>query len=494
MYPGYDIWWHLDVIRSIDYFDGQSYGRWHWIWNRLLEFFEVSDFFARALVIHRTQFVVSLLSLYASAILLMSAVLRGRLNDSSIFALLAFFSVVYWFLMHGTSSRAAYLGEDSAATMSWINWYSVSHQITMPLCILAISLMIRAMALSASESLVRLVMLMLAFFLVLLVALLHAAEVPYFLFMALVGVLLYVGRRRFIFVFVGSVFFVFLFAVVFSRLSHGESQLISSVAGGNFSEIWRVMQRYGHLMLAGLNRASTGWNLLYTFSLVLMVGVIGIWFIGRGGVNARSMLWIAASVLLPASIYFKYTAGLLAQITYLTLAWRFSFGSLLFVAPSIYFGAAIVRCRGISKSCLLLWVFFVPMVVLLMSAFFAGGVGAVRSNVSSLAASLDRGRMHFGISESQYSALSGLSRDIGVAGVRTGACFDLFTSYYLFYLFDSKGVCYPRRIKEGPTYMMSIGSPGSGGVIDGCGCSFSKSNMPVAFRSEQLAWDYRLLK
>ena len=59
MQPGFDMWWHMAMTEAPQLADPNAFPPtrilWHHLWHIVLNFFEVEDFFARALVIHRVQ-------------------------------------------------------------------------------------------------------------------------------------------------------------------------------------------------------------------------------------------------------------------------------------------------------------------------------------------------------------------------------------------------------------------------------------------------------
>lgn len=494
MYPGYDIWWHLDVIRTVEHFDGQSYGRWHWMWNRTLFFLGIDNLFSQALFIHRIQFSISILSIYGASLLLLSSAFKGKLPNPLISASLSALSVTYWLVMHGTSSRAPYLGADSSATMSWINWYSVSHQIALPLYVLATALMIHAIALARHGRKVHFFELALSLLLVIVVGLLHAAEVPYFLFMAGVGITLYTKPSKLAIALIGAGFLFFAFSTYISKLSHGDSALLVHIWNGEWDQIWSTAQQHGELMIRKLNRAQTSWNLLYTISLVLLLLLIPATVLKIDALDLRVLLWICASAALPAAIYFKYPAGILSQVTYLTLAWRFSFGSLLFIAPSIYLASLFMLKIDAREHTPTIRLATAGAVVFAATLLFSSSQGVIQRNAYSIVASLDMDKMHFGISASEQEQLSTLSQEITKKGGENRPCFDLFTAYYLYYLFNTKDVCLPGRIIEGPTHQSSQSLKNDSKSLETCSCSFSKDSTAEAYRAFTPTWNYKLLK
>lgn len=494
MYPGYDIWWHLDVIRTVEHFDGQSYGRWHWIWNRTLGFLGIDNLFLQALFIHRTQFSISMLSIYGASLLLLSSAFKGKLPSPLISASLSALSVIYWLVMHGTSSRAPYLGADSSATMSWINWYSVSHQIALPLYVLATALMIHAIALARHGQKVHFFELALSLLLVIVVGLLHAAEVPYFLFMAGVGITLYTKPNKLAIALIGAGLLFFAFSAYISKLSHGDSALLAHIWNGEWDQILSTAQQHGELMVRRLNRAQTSWNLLYTFSLALLILLISATILKVDALDLRVLLWTCASAVLPAAIYFKYPAGILSQVTYLTLAWRFSFGSLLFVAPSIYLGSLFMLRNEAKENAPTIRLATAGAVVFAATLLFSSSLGVIQKNAYSILASLDMEHMHFSLSNSEQGQLSMLSQEIAKEGDANRPCFDLFTAYYLYYIFSTKDICLPGRIIEGPTHQRSQSPKNDSKSLETCSCSFSKGSTEEAYRALTPAWNYKLLK
>jgi hypothetical protein len=496
MYPGYDIWWHLDVIESVDYFDGQSYGRWHWIWNRVFARFEIKDLFSRALIIHRVQFSLSIGLLYASSWLILSSVFAAgsglRRWPKEMLATLA---SVTWFAMHGTSSSTMYGGEASAATLSWIGWYSVSHQITLPLYFLAGALLLHALVNPGVGSGQRWIEFGTSFILIVAVGFLHAAEIPYYLFMAVISFVLFRSPGKNIRILVGGSLVLVLVAYVFNRYSHGNSPLLQRVFQGDWMEIVGFSRSEGVLLVEGLNRGATSWNGLYSLSVLLGVALLLlVWFrAAHATVSLRPLWWVLLSGLMPAMLFHVFTAGILAQITYLTLAWRFSFSSYLFAVPSIYLGAAfLIGFRRNALSGLLMLGFFVFGV---MSVALGGGFSPVAANVSSLTASLSRDRMHFGLNADQHQQLMLVARQMGAQRDEKYTCTDIFSSYYLYYLAGVRRMCLPERIREAPGFQKyASSSTEESKKSASCACSFESPAIVPSPLGVMPRWDMNLLK
>ena len=475
MYPGYDIWWHLDVINSVSHFEGHSYGRWHWVWNRLLQPNESSDVFEQALLIHRSQFALTVILIFSSSLLILATIFKNHKLPSWLTSGLSLVAVTYWLLMHGTSSSTAYGGELSAVTLAWMNWYSVSHQISLPIYVFGAGLALYLLggpALDRREKALAGVGVMVSFALV---AVIHAAELPYFVFMLLVTGIVYKtkNRRDALWVIVVGML-ICLFAVfVATKVGYGRPDIVEKISSGNWAEIYASIKSDGTLLVdGGMNRGDTSWNGLYSLAfVVLFVAGLEAKLRFSDGDMLRGIVCIVTSGMMPAMLFDRFGAGILAQVTYPLLAWRFSFSSLLFAAPALL-GAMIyllARLHPVKMAPLV-------VVVLAFSAYLQSSnkFEPARLNARGLIASTQPDVIRFGLKRDELSELTALKNWVIDGGESRMKCVDVFSSYYLHYYMKIRNICLPPAVLLAPTSIMYYTArQGIDEVRKNCQCNYN---------------------
>jgi hypothetical protein len=478
MYPGYDIWWHLDVINSVSHFKGHSYGRWHWIWNRLLQPNESSDVFEQALLIHRSQFALTVILIFSSSLLILATIFKNHKLPAWLTSGLSLVAVAYWLLMHGTSSSTAFGGEMSAVTLSWMNWYSVSHQISLPIYVFGAGLALYLLGgpkLGRQGKTLTAVGVVVSF---VLVAVIHAAELPYFLFVLLVAGIVYKTRsqRDAFFVTVVGVLICLFTVFIATNIGYGRPDIVEKISSGNWTQIFASIISDGNLLVdGGMNRGETSWNGLYSLAfVVLLVSGLEAKIRFSDGAMLRGIICIAISGAMPALLYDRFGAGILAQITYPLLAWRFSFSSLLFVAPSVL-GALIyllVRLRPSNIAPLVL-------VVLIFGAYLQSSnkFEPARLNARGLIASTQPDIIRFGLKSDELTELTALKNWVMDGGESRMKCVDVFSSYYLHYYMKIRNICLPSAVLLAPTSIMYYTvRQGIDEVRKNCNCNYETTD------------------
>ena len=169
----FDIWQHIGNIDTLVLNPDAKIVRsaWHATWAFLFRTLDIDDVFVYAVTVHRIQFFLSCILIYYATRLLFSTLLpvielgKRRQWLSS----LAMSSVLVWLTIIGTVSTFQ---------QSWIMWYSVNYQITLPLLFLALCLFVNVISLVQSNTL-KAIKLFTSLTLLIMVCLYHAAELAY---------------------------------------------------------------------------------------------------------------------------------------------------------------------------------------------------------------------------------------------------------------------------------------------------------------------------
>lgn len=485
MYPGYDVWWHLGVMQTGAAYDPSmvEYARWHRLWDRLFVLLEIRDIFVRALIIHRVQFFLTVLAIGAASYLSLLAVFRRR-GYTSVYLFAALLSVGIWLSMHGTHSSAHFGGEESAATQSWIMWYSVNYQIALPFYFLATAgtLSMVSGGLHPRELWIVGVVTFVALGAL---AYCHLAEFPYYLFALVLFVVIFGGGvQKIVFLFVFLVG-VSLLLLALPHISHRLPELPRLLISGSYSEILRLIEERGHWIAnEGGNRGETSWNSLYTVSLMaFFVVMLFCWCASvRRLLRFRSLVFLVGTSLLPIALFNQFSAGVLSVVTNQDLAWRFSFSSFLYLGLPILL--VLVLAQFLDAMMRSLGLFLATVLIVLAVMPFSSSV--VQSNVESIERSLFPDLVHYGLSKENRATLMAISSEMDSDQTSHAVCLDVFSTYYLFYVLGQKNICLPSAISSLPGAADPSFSP------ENCPCSFDRQF--VDFLSRGLTppvWNFR---
>jgi hypothetical protein len=139
LYPWYDFHFHLEIITN-NALHANSF--WHFLWAQVFAALHTPDEpTVRALIIHRTQTLMTLGLLLASAYLFMGVAFQRLGTHTKI--QLAATAVLFWLVMHGTYSSPP--GQRHILhVMSWLQWYSVNYQISLPMFVFGSAALLKA--------------------------------------------------------------------------------------------------------------------------------------------------------------------------------------------------------------------------------------------------------------------------------------------------------------------------------------------------------------
>jgi hypothetical protein len=485
MYPGYDIWWHLGVMQTGAAYDPSmvEYARWHRLWDKLLGYLEIRDIFDRALIIHRVQFLLTALAIGTASYLSLLAVFRRR-QFGTMYIFASVLSVGIWLLMHGTHSSAHYGGEDSAATQSWIMWYSVNYQISLPLYFLATAgtLCVVSGALRLKEAWMVGVLTLAA-----LAGLVycHLAEFPYYLFALVLLAVVFGERKQKLLFLCGFLLCLLILLLVLPRISHRLPELPQLLMSGSYLELLQKVQERGDVIAnGGGNRGDTSWNSLYTTSLIAFAVVL---FAGwhasvRQFIEVRPVLFLMGTGLLPLALFNQYSAGVLALITNQDLAWRFSLASFLYLGVPALLVVVLIRLHEAKIGS---FNFALAAVLIALTTIpFVSAV--VRSNAESIVRSMTPASVHYGLSEKNRGALLAIAEKMNSDRASRTVCLDIFSTYYLYYILGQKNICLPSAISSLPGAADPSSFPGN------CDCAFDRQFANFVARGlTPPAWDFR---
>ena len=484
--PGFDVWWHLGAVDAPDRLDSTAFPPrrvlWHHFWHWVFGVLQVQDHFVRALVIHRTQFFVTVFSLTLTGYLLLRILIRKKsVVDGSLWTA-ALLSAVFWLVTNGTRSVAHDGGPGADVTQSWLLWYSVNYQISLPLVLLSMALLLSAVDQELSTR-VRWGFVIGVFATLSVATLAHVAEVVYFLLFAVLVATLYLrGRYAVVLAMVLSVGGLLLAGLALSH-AYAVPRLMAFVLKGDLFGALDAIRQEGELLRGtGLTRIDTGWHVLHSVSLVGLILGILVW--RNRGISiqqGRQGKWKASAAVVltavfPLALMTNLGAGLFAFLTHTYIAWRFSLASLLFVG--VPFAALALSERLLSRTGVA-WrqLATVGLVVVVCGLALWGENDPERPSPSlafgqSLVRSLHPQEMYFGLSPTQQSALRTLSDSLKSPQAHSVLCADIFSSYYLFFLERYRWVSLPPALEYLPGYQKSeadCGYPSDNPTLRGMG-------------------------
>lgn len=467
MRPGFDVWWHLGMIEAPAQADEVLFPTrrlvWHHAWHHLFFWLNITDVFARALLIHRVQLLLTVVLLVVSAYLLLRVLTQKLKPAPSIIWTAALLSTVIWLLMHGTHSVARGGGVGASVVQSWPLWYSVTYQISLPLYFAATACVFFGVASEATLR-KRIAAILCSLCLISIGTIIHAAETAYFLVCLALLALAYVRRRNFP---LGALVLISGGTAVYwlaSQQSYAVPALLTTFLNEGVEKASLDIMRTGaHLVNSGRNRADTGWHAMHWISLLgLLTGALLIQrLLKENGhrMDWRPVVFVGSTALLPALLTTHLGAGLFAHVTHQYIAWRFALASLLFVGlplgvlvftESVYGNSSVGR-RAVLVGALTV---LICSVVIWLSKEYERKQPSF-AYAQSLARSLNPQKSYFGLTAEQRSSL-----EYTVAALRTRAapdllCTDLFSAYYLFFVARYREVHLPSSLEHIPGYRFS---------------------------------------
>jgi len=315
-------------------------GKLYWIyaWAHFFRWLGIGteEIFERVYIIHRTQIIFIFFSLFYLSYTLAEKLFRQALTK--IHALyLAYTSTLLWFLFFATAS----VGEHHV----WIQWYSINYQITLPMVLLALALTIRILF-DPLDTKKRLLYFFLTLLLLFLVGIVHTMELIYYLLYLITLLLLFyrpvfaIIRRHpllslTIFILFSASMYYLVFYVV-PTFTHQKVTLIHYLVNHDFTGLKAKIIHDGHMLLSKFNRSWASVHLLFPTSLLLWaLMLLSQPFAHRLNLpsfDRRFWFFLVITSLFAYIPLNLYTAGVASTLTYLLVAYRFYFSSLIFLA------------------------------------------------------------------------------------------------------------------------------------------------------------------
>ena len=214
-------------------------------------------------------------------------------NHDNIIQSLAISSTLVWFTVIGTVSTFQ---------QAWIMWYSVNYQITLPILMLAISLLLNIFIINHNDGTFYL-KLSLSILLLALVYFYHAAAL---LFFALQN---YTDRKP---------------------------ELIQLLINGDMNSIVDNIRKYGQYNVNGGNRRIANWNEMYILSLLVVIPMMLYANIKKILPQLKASLFVLLSLVFCFIPNFIYTAGIASLVSYAEIVNRYYFASFIHLVVPLF--------------------------------------------------------------------------------------------------------------------------------------------------------------
>ncbi len=394
-YP-YDMWAHLiSIDNSYDYTSIPEGRRvWHIIWRELFEFFGIdrADILFRANTIHILQTVISF-----GAIYLFSLVVTRNLY-TSIPSLhhryIAYWSTIIWFTLFATFSTFYH--------HTWILWYSISYQITLPLFFYITALtLILFLEFNSLYKKVFYTLQIIAISLFILKV--HSME--YFYYLLYMSILLIIFAKD-TWILFKRYFYIFtlltLALILFAKFNHGdETRLLMYLYNFQFTELYHIIIHEGTLLVNGLNRAEASINELM-FVILFTTSLMSIsLYKSPLTISIKMFLFLILTALFITIPLFVFTAGLASLFTKLSVVNRIYYSASLFVLLpiSVYYITAYLKSH---KQLLLFNIFLITLIT--ATIFYSknySNTATYYTNIQSLKQSLFEEKVRFNLSKEE---------------------------------------------------------------------------------------------
>ena len=400
----FDIWYHLGYIDDYVYDPNIRHGRsnWYKTWAHILRLLETRDISTYAVIIHRTQFLISCFSIYLSAKFLLPALLHKTEQNKHTSA-----ENKLWVSSFALSSMMVWLtviGTVSTFQQAWIMWYSVNYQITLPFLFLAISLLINAVALQQSH---RLVFVKIAFSLVLLalVLLWHAGELVYLFVYLLAALLIYASKQNIKKISIGLLLLLIVSWIASQFYNDRIPEIFTLIKSGQGGKIAGLINEYGKYNIEGGNRYAANWNALYAICVISAIPVLFFNFYDKAVLNTKALYIVLASLIYCFVPTFKISSGIASLFYVAPIVNRIYFASMLFVLPSLLAYLVLNKSTKFKKPIYLLILLAALMVVTAAYSRYVNDSGTYFQNVHSIRNSLKPDKVGIDIPTSEIASI-----------------------------------------------------------------------------------------
>ena len=443
----FDIWYHLGYIDDYVYDPNILHGRsnWYKTWAHILRLLETRDISTYAVIIHRTQFIISCFSIYLSAKFLLPALLhktelskRSTAENKLWISSFALSSMMVWLTVIGTVSTFQ---------QAWIMWYSVNYQITLPFLFLAISLLINAVAIQQSH---RIVFVKIAFSLLFLalVMLLHAGELVYLFVYFLAALLIYASKENIKKISIVLLFLLIIVLIASQFYNDRIPEIFTLIKTGQGGKIAGLIHEYGKYNVEGGNRYAANWNALYAICVISALPVLFFNFYDKTALNSKVLYIVLASLIYCFVPTFKVSSGIASLFYGAPIVNRFYFASMLFVLPSLLAYLVLNKSNKFNKPIYLLMLVAGLMVITAAYSRYINDSGTYFQNIHSIRNSLKPEKVGIDVPASDIARLKLQIEDAKMKYNEGDImfCADHDKSHIIQYVFRQKNILFDRFV------------------------------------------------
>ena len=444
----FDIWQHLGSIDDLvvnpkaDIPKANWYATWAFVFRTL----GVHDIRTYAVIIHRTQFLLSCIIIYLSVSYLLPALLlkkeqNNELNHKQWTSSFALSSMLVWLTVIGTVSTFQ---------QAWIMWYSVNYQLTLPFLFLAIALFLNAVVLPQKKTILyakttgSLVLLLLIF-------LFHAAELFYLVIYIGAGLLVIANRENFKKILIG-LFLLFILIWIGSQFYSGRMpEIVNLIQIGQIGKISSLIEEYGKYNIEGGNRYAANWNALYAVSVFCALPILFITTRDKTIVNGKVLFIVLASLAYCFIPTYKLSSGITSLFYPADILNRLYFASLLFILPSLLVYLILDKTTKFKHPIYLLIIVLAIMGLTALYSRYINHGGTYFENINSIRNSLKPDKVGIDLPAGEIESIGHQIREAeklyGEDGVHFCANYD--KAHIVWFIYRQKNI---RFYRNGMTY------------------------------------------
>lgn len=446
----FDIWQHLGSIDDLVVNPKADIPKanWYATWAYVFRASGIQDIRIYAVVIHRTQFLLSCTAIYLSAAYLLPTLLlkSERFKDG-------LHNQKYWISSFSLTSTLVWLtviGTVSTFQQAWIMWYSVNYQLTLPFLFLAIALFLNAVVLPQKKTILyakttgSLVLLLLIF-------LFHAAELFYLVIYIGAGLLVIANRENFKKILIG-LFLLFILIWIGSQFYSGRMpEIVNLIQIGQIGKISSLIEEYGKYNIEGGNRYAANWNALYAVCVFCALPILFITTRDKTIVNGKVLLIVLASLVYCFIPTYKLSSGITSLFYPADILNRLYFASLLFILPSLLVYLLLDKTTKFRHPIYLLIIVLAIMGLTAVYSRYINHGGTYFENINSIRNSLKPDKVGIdlpaGEIESIGRQIQAAEKIYGVDGVHFCANYD--KAHIVWFIYRQKNI---RFYRNGMTY------------------------------------------
>jgi len=430
MWPGSDVWVHLMLIEN----SGRA---WHDAWRFFASVFGIQDLLALINVIHVAQSAISFLLVYAASRLIFITLFYNSKISPHAINYYSWSALAIWVLMHGFHAGPVWA--------SWFVIFANNYQIALPVYIFGIASIIYTGHLIATNADRFNVLFFgsLSVASVLFTAIIHAAELPYFILSISFLIIAFFDKRYLKLYFVTLLLFAAISIVSIEIFSYRKPAFYELLVNQSLTQALMTIQSTGSATLSGEYGYNT-FNYWFLSSFLLLCVSFVFSYMHKGRSTQSKLMFFILLSSIPALMYSTaFGAGLLGMITYPDLAYRFTWSTFLFLAfplAALYFTQRFSLPKFMMPALMVVCMASIPI----LSKFYEQDRVSYQYAISLIKA-LDSTKTFAGMSSTQQAWLDDAHEQLLQSNLSKPFCTDIFTAHYLYFQKRYQNVIIPRR-------------------------------------------------